>query len=283
MNEVRRQILRAICDTVCPPLERADDPDGFWGRSGTDVGADEALADDDRGPSARAARRPLAACWTGWRRWASLSASARSREQLLRNLRMLGPAAAFGGQTLGSLALLFAYGVPDATGRNAFWATLRLSGPEWRAGAPCPRAVTPLVPQGDEAAYEADAVVVGSGAGGGVIAAALAGRAQRVLVLEMGGLFDESDFNQYELWAYQNLYWRGGPNPTADLNVSLYAGLELRRRHHDQLDELPAHEALGARAVGARARPRGSRRPRTSTVTSTRSGNGSASTTAAPT
>jgi choline dehydrogenase-like flavoprotein len=45
-----------------------------------------------------------------------------------------------------------------------------------------------------------------------------------VIVLEMGGLFDESDFNQYELWAYQNLYWRGGPNPTADMNVALYAG-----------------------------------------------------------
>ena len=45
-----------------------------------------------------------------------------------------------------------------------------------------------------------------------------------MIVLEAGGLFDESDFNGYELWAYQNLYWRGGPNPTADMNVSLYAG-----------------------------------------------------------
>ena len=67
-------------------------------------------------------------------------------------------------------------------------------------------------------------MIVGTGAGGGVIAAALAQAGQRVLLLDMGGLFDESDFNQYELWAYQNLYWRGGPNPTADMNVSLYAG-----------------------------------------------------------
>jgi choline dehydrogenase-like flavoprotein len=67
-------------------------------------------------------------------------------------------------------------------------------------------------------------VIVGSGAGGGVIAAALAQAGLKVIVLEMGGHFDESDFNQYELWAYQNLYWRGGPNPTADMNVSLYAG-----------------------------------------------------------
>jgi choline dehydrogenase-like flavoprotein len=80
------------------------------------------------------------------------------------------------------------------------------------------------VPDGEEAQLEADTVIVGTGAGGGVIAAALAQAGQRVLLLDMGGLFDESDFNQYELWAYQNLYWRGGPNPTADLNVSLYAG-----------------------------------------------------------
>ena len=84
--------------------------------------------------------------------------------------------------------------------------------------------MTPLVPEGDTASYEADAVVVGSGAGGGVIAAALAEAGQKVIVLEAGGLYHESQFPGYELWAYQNLYWRGGPNPTADMNVALYAG-----------------------------------------------------------
>jgi hypothetical protein len=39
MNHVQREVLRAICDTVCPALERPDDPVGFWARSGTDVGA----------------------------------------------------------------------------------------------------------------------------------------------------------------------------------------------------------------------------------------------------
>ena len=67
-------------------------------------------------------------------------------------------------------------------------------------------------------------MIVGSGAGGGLIAASLAEAGLKVLVLEAGGYFDEADFNQYELWAYQNLYWRGGPVPTADMNVSVYAG-----------------------------------------------------------
>ena len=153
-----------------------------------------------------------------------LSSSARSREQLLRNLAALGPEAAAGGQALVGLALFFAYGMPDPqTGVNPFWASFGYPGP----GAPGPAepaAVTPLVPEGETASYEADAVVVGSGAGGGVIAAALAEAGQRVIVLEAGGLYHESQFPGYELWAYQNLYWRGGPNPTADMNVALYAG-----------------------------------------------------------
>ena len=222
MNEVRREVLRAICDTVCPPLERANDPDGFWGRSGTDVGADEALAATIEGlpPEQRDGLWQLA---DGLARMGFLSASPRSREQLLRNLSTLGPAAAAGGQTLTGLALFFAYGMPGQSGRNPFWATFGYPGP---SGVPeqRPKQVTPLVPAGDEASYEADAVVVGSGAGGGVIAASLATAGLKVLVLEAGGLYDESDFNQYELWAYQNMYWRGGPNPTADLNVALYAG-----------------------------------------------------------
>ncbi len=222
MNEVRIQVLGAVCDTVCPPLERPGDSDGFWARSGTDVGADQTLMSTIEGlpPEQREGLWQLV---DGLAQMGFLSASRRSREQLLRNLRTLGPAAELGGQTLVSLALLFAYGMPDVSGRNAFWASFGYPGPS-AMPEQRPRTVTPLVPAGEDAAYEADAVVVGSGAGGSVIAAALAGAGLKVLVLEAGGLFDESDFNQYELWAYQNLYWRGGPNPTADMNVALYAG-----------------------------------------------------------
>jgi hypothetical protein len=35
--------LRAVCDTVVPTVVRDVDPDGFWRRRATDVGADRAL------------------------------------------------------------------------------------------------------------------------------------------------------------------------------------------------------------------------------------------------
>ena len=46
-------------------------------------------------------------------------------------------------------------------------------------------------------------------------------------VVEAAGYFNESDFNQLELSAYENMYWRGGPQPTADFNVTVYAGAGL--------------------------------------------------------
>ena len=46
-------------------------------------------------------------------------------------------------------------------------------------------------------------------------------------MLEAAGYFNESDFAQLELKAYQEMFWRGGPNPTADGNVSLVAGTTL--------------------------------------------------------
>ena len=223
MNDVSREVLRAICDTVCPPLERADDPDGFWARAGSDVGADEGVAQMLAGlPQAQ--REGLEQLLDGLARMGFLRASRRSREQLLRNLAALGPQAQAGADTLVNLSLFFAYGMPDPqTGGNPFWSTFGFPGP---GPAPdgAPAALTPITPGGDALLLEADAVGVGSGAGGGVIAAALAEAGQSVVVLEAGGLFGDADLLSYELWGYQNLYWRGGPNPTADLNVSLQAG-----------------------------------------------------------
>ena len=55
----------------------------------------------------------------------------------------------------------------------------------------------------------------------------LAERGLDVVVLEAAGYYNESDFNQLELPAYEQMFWRGGPTPTADGNVSLVAGTTL--------------------------------------------------------
>src|SRR5918992_3353622 len=227
MNDVQRAVLKAVCDTVVPSLEHEPDPDGFWARSASDVGTPEALEEliDDTMPDDQ--REGLLELLGGLAQLGFLEASRRSREQHLRNLVMLGFDAAAGGAALTALTLFLAYGAPDPqTGQNPFWKTLGFPGPV----SPAPQAepaLKPLVPDGEELTLEADVCVVGSGAGGGVIAGELAGRGHKVVVLEAAGYFDESDFKQLELPAYQHMYWRGGPQQSADRNITLMAGTTL--------------------------------------------------------
>jgi choline dehydrogenase-like flavoprotein len=151
-------------------------------------------------------------------------ASRRSREQHLRNTALLGPEAGAGVSALIGLTLFLSYGAPDPeTGQNPFWRTLAYPGPP---AVPTPETspVTPLVPEGEELELEADACVIGSGAGGGVIAGRLAEEGLQVVVLEAGGYADEASYPGLELPAYQEMYWRGGPQQTADLNVTVVAG-----------------------------------------------------------
>ena len=63
---------------------------------------------------------------------------------------------------------------------------------------------------GEAATIEADVCVVGSGAGGGVIAAELQRAGRSVVVLEQGVYQNESDFKQLELPGSLELYLGGG-------------------------------------------------------------------------
>jgi choline dehydrogenase-like flavoprotein len=224
MDEQQRAVLEAICDTAVPSLEHEPDPDGFWARSAADVGTPQALEQliaDTFPPEQQQGTLELL---DGLAELGFLTASRRSREQHLRNLFLLGTDAAAGGTALLGLALFLTYGAPDPqTGQNPFWKTFGFPGPV----TPAPQAerpLKPLVPEGDSLELEADVCIVGSGAGGGVIAGELAAKGLKVVVLEAAGYFDESDFNQLELPAYQSMYWRGGPQQSADLNISLMAG-----------------------------------------------------------
>ena len=43
LTENQTGVLRVLCDTVVPAIERTEDPDGFWARRATDVGADQGV------------------------------------------------------------------------------------------------------------------------------------------------------------------------------------------------------------------------------------------------
>lgn len=222
LTQPRAEVLRAVCDTVVPAIEHTPDPHGHWARSASSYGVPQALAetlqtlpaDDQQG---------MAMLLDFLSAQGFVDASQPSREQALRDLSLASPDVAAGISALTGLTLMVHYGAPDPrTGRNPVWELLGYPGP---ISSPPqePKPIEPLDIDTDTT-LEADVVVVGSGAGGGVIAAELAARGASVVVVEAGGYYNEADFNQQELWAWRNLYWRGAPTPTADRNVSLLAG-----------------------------------------------------------
>jgi choline dehydrogenase-like flavoprotein len=226
LSDSQRATLRLFCDTVVPRIERDPDPLGFWARTASDLGvpdaAEQMIATLDDELRAGLCELLDAIDSQGMARMPSQA----SREQVLRNMSLASPEAAGGIQALVAMTLFLAYGMPDPqTGRNPNWDVFGYPGPT-SAPPQVPKPIEPLVPD-DGQTLEADVVVVGSGAGGSVIAATLAQAGRKVIVLEAGGYHNESDFLGLELPAYQEMFWRGGPTPTADGNVSLQAGSTL--------------------------------------------------------
>jgi choline dehydrogenase-like flavoprotein len=227
VNDDRRAVLRAVCNTVYPRIDRDPDPDGFFARSADEMGLPAAVEDligqiPDETITAGLEQLLDALGQQGFLRMPSQE----SREQLLRNTALASPDAAAGVAALAGMTLFLAYGAPDPeSGQNPNWRTFGYPGP---AGPPpdVPKPIQVRTASGGET-VEADVCVIGSGAGGGVIAGTLAKLGRKVVVLEASGYFNEADFAQLELQAYQDMFWRGGPTPTADGNVTLQAGTTL--------------------------------------------------------
>ncbi|KUI06164.1 GMC family oxidoreductase [Mycobacterium sp. IS-3022] len=221
ISQNHRTTLRALADTVVPSMQRSEDPTRFWALSGSDLNANLAVEQALTGlPEEQ--RGGLLALLDGLHAQGFATASPSEREQLMHGVALLGVEAAAAMNALVSLTLAFAYAGPDpATATNPMWAGFGYPGapPIAPGGGDAP---APFVPQ--DQVVNADVCVIGSGAGGGLIAGKLAQSGLSVVVLEAGGNFNEPDFAGLELPAFQQLFWRGGPTPTADFNVTLLAG-----------------------------------------------------------
>jgi choline dehydrogenase-like flavoprotein/heme-degrading monooxygenase HmoA len=246
LSDTQSVVLRALCDTYVPSIKVPDDPTGFWARTASDLGVDGLLTRflvQDGPPELRGALRGLLDVLASK---GFVKASQARREAILAEVSGSSPQAASGLAFFEKQTLQLTYGLPEGpvpdpnlviygstqemgkgcpNGQNPNWQVLGYPGPVTvpHANNPDVRFDT-VVPKGDRLTLEADVCVVGSGAGGAVIAARMAMRGRRVVVLEAGGQFTTADFYQNELWGYRNLWYRGGGTPTADGNVLLLAG-----------------------------------------------------------
>lgn len=226
MSATQRLVLRTICDTFVAPIDGIDDPHGFWQRKASDLQVDQMVEAYLYANVPESQRMGLYFLLEALVSLGFVDAPQEVREQILQQVAASSPDAAAGIGAFQQLTLLMAYGAPDQTGHNPNWTILGYPGPISVPPSE-PKLIQPITPTGDTLTLEADVCIVGSGAGGGVIAGTLAAKGQQVVVLEAGGYYNESDFNQLELWAYQHLYYRGGYFPSADGNVTLVAGATL--------------------------------------------------------
>jgi acyl-CoA reductase-like NAD-dependent aldehyde dehydrogenase/choline dehydrogenase-like flavoprotein len=226
LTDAQRRTLITLCDTFVPSIEEAEDPHGYWARAASHLGVPEAIEQALAEVPAKqvAGLRELldALVAEGLN-----EASQEGREAIVRGFADAGPESLAGIHAIKGLTMTLHYALPDlGTGRNPNWDAIGYPGPP-----AVPRQVPDELrirrPAAGDVTIEADVCVIGSGAGGGVVAGELAARGKQVCVLEMGPYLSESDFAGLEIPAYQSLYLNGGPFPTAEGQVSIQAGSSL--------------------------------------------------------
>lgn len=171
--------------------------------------------------------RILNGCLTGrLRRFSALDRAGQERVLRAWASSRIGPLRA-GFQVFKRLALFLHYTrIEPDTGRNSHWQELGYPGaaPTGECSTPCSISVTPVA---EDRTLGADVVVIGSGAGGGVVAAELAAAGHSVVVLEKGGYLREADFNGDERAATEQMFEKRGLFTTRDAGVVLLAGSNL--------------------------------------------------------
>jgi choline dehydrogenase-like flavoprotein len=231
-----RRTLEVVCDTLLPSLrpQGRDDPTLFAldARSvGVAPAMEAVLATLDGVQQAqfRVLLRALEQPATIWvlvgraRRFSNLRLAERERVMLaLANNRL--PMLRTGFQGLKRLATFLFYSLVEDGRPNPIWAAIgyKPSGnpPAIASGLTITGITAPLT-------LECDVCIIGSGAGGGVVAAEMAGAGKRVVVLEAGGGQQAPDYDQRELPGMRDLYLDAGVTSSRDLGVAILAGATL--------------------------------------------------------
>jgi choline dehydrogenase-like flavoprotein len=232
LSDTRRDALEALCDTFAPSLQTDDEREavrGFYARSASDMGIPAQI----EGLLAQTAMpEEIEACGQLLDAFAARDITGlplQARTELVHAVAASSPEAKLGVRQLRALTFLFFYGLPDEAGQNPNWDAIGYPGPLSAPPSPeqAPKTIAVEQLTGESATLHADACVIGSGAGGGVIAAELAAGGRSVVVLEMGQYRNEADFKQLELPGMFELYLGGGLASSEDGSIAILAGSTL--------------------------------------------------------
>ncbi len=230
LSDTQRRTLQAVCDTVAPSVAAREGDDAtmaeYLGRAASDLG----VADQIEGLMGQAMApeqtEGFAQLLDGLAQHDFANLPLEVRTAILHDVAASSHDARLGVLALRNMTFLFFYGLPDEVGQNPNWPAVGFPGPVSAPPSPenAPKTLSVLDVDGEALTVTADVCVVGSGAGGAVVAAELQQRGRSVLVLEMGGYRNEADFKQLELPGLFELYLGGGLMASEDGSISIFAG-----------------------------------------------------------
>ena len=232
LNETQSPVLRALCDTFVPSVtaETHDSVErDFMARAASDMGVAEqieGLMADVMTPEEIAG---FAGLLDALGAEGFTDADLETRTQMVHGFSAQDAEAKQGLRAVMGLTLLFFYGLPDEAGSNPNWEALGFPGAKATppSAEQAPKTISVQEVSGETATLSCDVCVIGSGAGGSVIAAECANAGKDVLVLEMGAYRNESDFSNLEVPGYFELYYGGGLATSESGSISILAGSTL--------------------------------------------------------
>jgi choline dehydrogenase-like flavoprotein len=267
-------ILEAVCDTFFPSLEppvgSSEAMAAYYRRSARDLHVAQLLAETLAKENAQAQTdfhqllalmaNPLSGLLLAGsaKPFVMLSLEKRQRYLLAMANSPMGQLRQ-GYQAMKRLAGFIYFSAPNERGINPNWDALDYTAPS-PLPPDLPQPIQPLTIS-EDTTLDADAVVIGSGAGGSVVAAELALAGKSVIVLEKGGYHNEANFTLQEAQAMSELYLKRGMLTSKDLGIIVLAGSTLGggttinwmtslRTPHDVLEEWVQCSGLYGRFTG---------------------------------
>jgi choline dehydrogenase-like flavoprotein len=242
LNDAQYEALSALCDTLIPSLEPPPGVDeataAYYRRAAADLDVARYVTRairDYATPESQAQTKQFLTLLTTASGTLALTGQPRKfaslpfaiRERILQRWAV-SPIGLLrqGFQGIKRLAHSMFFSLVDEAGHNPNWAAIRYPGPPAQPVTPPPTAIHPRAITQDTI-LDCDVVVVGSGAGGGVVAGVLAQAGQRVIVLEKGGYRAEAGYHQREFDSFATLYENAGVLTTEDLGFVVLAGSTL--------------------------------------------------------
>lgn len=236
MNLTQKQYaaLEAVCDTLIPSIIHENDQDNYWKRKASDldipnkiIALISTLSSSEQSEFKKLLSiltvPVLGMTWGGPLKGVQHLQTQQIEKLLNRWANSLSNDLRNAFSKLKKICCLLYFGDSNDE-NNPNWKSINYPGP---LNYPTDDSFIPLPINVLEDNLSADVIIIGSGAGGAVVADKLAANGHSVIILEKGGNYQRNEFNQKEVDMMQKLFEKKGLLTSSDGGILFLAGNTL--------------------------------------------------------